>query len=229
MKNVVIILHSQGARGAFEAGVWQAIRKYGFEIGGTNIKDIQPLAVFGVSSGAINGALIAESKTKELADLWNGIATNSMTTANFLQLINYRTSLELEAFGKYPLSEIMALQHLGFQFDLSKKESLFEWTQNYNPFTKAVEFASKLDELEDIHFLIISSNPDQQLEAFLRANQLLIDELRNGGVTPSQTVPTLKPFTTHIIEPTAALSSSSNFARSMVLNSYLNGYLLVKH
>ena len=68
MKNVVIILHSQGARGAFEAGVWQAIRKYGFEIGGTNIKDIQPLAVFGVSSGAINGALIAESKTKELAD-----------------------------------------------------------------------------------------------------------------------------------------------------------------
>lgn len=229
MKNLIIILHSQGARGAFEAGAWQAIRKYGFVIEGINIKDIQPLAVFGVSSGAINGALIAESKTKELADLWNGIAINSISTAKYLQLINYRTSLELEAFEKYPLSEIMALQQIGFQFDQRKKESHFEWTQNYNPFTKAVEFASKLDEWKDTHFLIFSSHQDQQLETFLRTNQLLIDELRNGVETQSESVSTLKPFTTHIIEPAGVLSSSFNYSRSMVLNSYLNGYLLVKH
>ncbi len=61
-----LVLGGGGARGAYEAGVWKALRELEYNI------DI----VCGTSVGAINGAMVVQDKFHETIALWNEIETH---------------------------------------------------------------------------------------------------------------------------------------------------------
>ncbi len=65
VRKTALVLGGGGARGAYEIGVWQAVRELGIPV------DI----VTGSSVGAINGALIAQDAFDLAAELWKEIET----------------------------------------------------------------------------------------------------------------------------------------------------------
>ena len=64
-KKVALVLGGGGSRGAYEAGVWQALTELGIEI------DI----VTGCSVGAINAAMVVQGNVDLTAQLWREIET----------------------------------------------------------------------------------------------------------------------------------------------------------
>ena len=126
MKNVVVILTGGGARGAFQAGAWNRILKEGINFGNGMEKIGVPKAVFGVSAGALNGAMIAMGKDREVINLWNEIAGNpdEVYTSDFLKMENGKTKLDLQQFGKYILSDVGAFQKIGLLFEKSRNKIL---------------------------------------------------------------------------------------------------------
>jgi NTE family protein len=77
--NIGLVLSGGGARGAYQIGVWRAMRELGLEsrIG----------VVAGASIGAINGALIAQQDWNLALDLWQRVQPNQIFDADF----NYKT------------------------------------------------------------------------------------------------------------------------------------------
>ena len=63
-----LVLEGGGVRGAFQVGVWKALRKMNIEI----------CAVAGASIGAINGALIAQDEYDTAMKLWRQIAAEDI-------------------------------------------------------------------------------------------------------------------------------------------------------
>lgn len=61
-----LVLGGGGSRGAYELGVWKALRELGIEI----------RVVVGTSIGAINGALVAQGDFEKAAALWDRIETS---------------------------------------------------------------------------------------------------------------------------------------------------------
>lgn len=61
-----LVLSGGGSRGAYEAGVWQALTELG--------KDID--MVYGTSVGAINGAMVAQGDLEQTVNLWREIETH---------------------------------------------------------------------------------------------------------------------------------------------------------
>ena len=61
-----LVLSGGGSRGAYEAGVWQALTDLGISI------DI----VTGSSVGAINGAMICQGSLEDTVNLWREIETH---------------------------------------------------------------------------------------------------------------------------------------------------------
>ena len=65
-KKVALVLGGGGSRGAYEAGVWQALTELGIEI------DI----VTGCSVGAINAAMVVQGNVDLTAQLWRELETH---------------------------------------------------------------------------------------------------------------------------------------------------------
>ncbi len=65
-KKTALVLSGGGARGAYEAGVWQALTELGIEI------DI----ITGTSVGAINAAMIAQGELELACNLWKEMETH---------------------------------------------------------------------------------------------------------------------------------------------------------
>ena len=65
-KKVALVLGGGGSRGAYEAGVWQALTELGIEI------DI----VTGCSVGAINAAMVVQGNVELTAQLWRELETH---------------------------------------------------------------------------------------------------------------------------------------------------------
>lgn len=65
-KKTALVLSGGGARGAYEAGVWQALSELGIEI------DI----VTGASVGSINGAMVCQGDLDATVSLWKEIETH---------------------------------------------------------------------------------------------------------------------------------------------------------
>ncbi|MBQ8590858.1 MAG: patatin-like phospholipase family protein [Firmicutes bacterium] len=65
MKKTALVLSGGGSRGAYQAGVWQALREMGISIH----------MVVGTSVGAINGAAIAQNAFEETQELWRRLET----------------------------------------------------------------------------------------------------------------------------------------------------------
>lgn len=126
MKKLVLILTGGGARGSFQVGAWQRILKDGINFGNGQEKTGVPHAVFGVSAGALNGAMIAMGKNKELFELWNRIAgrPDEIFVSDFLKTENNKTTLDTENLAKFLLSDVSALQKLGLLFKGSREKVL---------------------------------------------------------------------------------------------------------
>lgn len=67
-KPVAVVLAGGGARGAYQIGVWKAMLDCEIDIG----------AVYGVSVGAINGAMMAVGDFKTAKDLWQKIEKDNV-------------------------------------------------------------------------------------------------------------------------------------------------------
>ncbi len=66
MKKTALVLSGGGSRGAYEIGVWKALKEL----------DIKIDMVFGTSVGSINGALIAQGDLDAAEKLWYELETN---------------------------------------------------------------------------------------------------------------------------------------------------------
>ena len=65
-EKIALVLSGGGSRGAYEAGVWQALTELGIDI------DI----VTGASVGAINGAMVCQGDLDLTVSLWREIETH---------------------------------------------------------------------------------------------------------------------------------------------------------
>ena len=65
MKKTAFVLSGGGSRGAYEIGVWKALKELGVEID----------MVFGTSVGAINGAMVAQDEPELAEKLWKQMQT----------------------------------------------------------------------------------------------------------------------------------------------------------
>jgi len=95
MSKVGLVLSGGGSRGAYEIGVWQALRELGIII------DL----VVGTSVGAINGAIICQGGYDIAVSLWKEVETNMV----FDLKENNRTSKKLEFnidIGGIPLEQL---------------------------------------------------------------------------------------------------------------------------
>lgn len=66
MKKTALVLSGGGSRGAYEIGVWKALKELGIEID----------MVFGTSVGAINGAMVAQDEPELAERLWKQMQTS---------------------------------------------------------------------------------------------------------------------------------------------------------
>ena len=72
-RKTALVLGGGGARGAYEIGVWQALREM----------DIQIDIVTGASVGAINGAIVAQDSFDLALNLWREIQTDMVVDTGF--------------------------------------------------------------------------------------------------------------------------------------------------
>lgn len=75
MIQIGLVLSGGGARGAYQMGVWRAMRELNLEP--------QLKVVTGASIGAINGALIAQQDWKKAWDLWQSVHPSQIFDADF--------------------------------------------------------------------------------------------------------------------------------------------------
>ena len=66
MKKTAFVLSGGGSRGAYEIGLWKALKELGIEID----------MVFGTSVGAINGAMVAQDEPELAERLWKQMETS---------------------------------------------------------------------------------------------------------------------------------------------------------
>lgn len=71
-KEYGLVLEGGGAKGAYQIGVWKALKEYGVKIKG----------VSGVSVGALNGALICMDDLKAAQDIWENISYSKVMNVN---------------------------------------------------------------------------------------------------------------------------------------------------
>ena len=65
-KKTALVLGGGGSRGAYEIGVWQALKALGIKID----------MVYGTSVGAINAAMVAQGDLDLTAELWKELETD---------------------------------------------------------------------------------------------------------------------------------------------------------
>lgn len=98
-KKVALVLSGGGSRGAYEAGVWQALKEMGIKI------DI----VTGASVGAINGVMVAQGDLDLSIDLWKELETHMVfDVAEGSQTFDYAKEFVLNnGTGSNGLHELM--------------------------------------------------------------------------------------------------------------------------
>lgn len=85
MKKIGIVFSGGGGKGAYEIGVWKALREF----------NVMPKQVSGTSVGALNGALYTQQSFDEAVDIWMNIETKDILTTNSEDIVNKATSVLL--------------------------------------------------------------------------------------------------------------------------------------
>lgn len=73
-KGIGLVLGGGGGKGAYQIGVWRAIREFNLENKIT--------AVMGTSVGALNAVLFAENKFDNAEELWNNISQEQFLSSD---------------------------------------------------------------------------------------------------------------------------------------------------
>jgi NTE family protein len=125
-KKLIVILSGGGAKSAFQTGAWSYIQKHSINLSGTKVKIDIPSAVFGVSGGGLNGAMIAMGKHQELFDMWDQIAGNPSEVYNsdFVKQVGNKVDFDTNKIIKHLFSDLNTLQKAGLMFKHSRKRSL---------------------------------------------------------------------------------------------------------
>ena len=78
-----LVLSGGGAKGAFEMGVWKALRECDYSLG----------AVIGTSVGALNAAMIAQDDYEMAMAFWSNLTINQVLDLN--KKITYNQLLDI--------------------------------------------------------------------------------------------------------------------------------------
>lgn len=210
MKKVVVILTGGGARGAFQAGAWKGILQSGMHFSGTEAEPLGvPDAVFGVSAGALNGAMIAMGKDNELFQLWHKLAGNpqEIYTSDFLKTENNKTKLDIEALGKYLLSDVGFAQKVGLLFKKSRNKTLgrvlekvqaLRGLSDNSPLHEKVKHFIKLEDIKSEVFQAgFVSLKDGQYYS-MKQDDFTSNEALQNAVLASSSIPLVWPAVDHI-------------------------------
>ncbi|MDY5910527.1 MAG: patatin-like phospholipase family protein [Inconstantimicrobium porci] len=80
IRNIALVLGGGGGRGAYQIGVWKALREFGIE---KNIK-----AVSGTSIGGINAAFFAQGSYEKAESLWRNISSEQIVVIDAKKIIS---------------------------------------------------------------------------------------------------------------------------------------------
>lgn len=119
-----VVLAGGGSRGAYQAGVWQALRECGVEYG----------IVTGTSVGALNGAMMVQGDLEETLRLW------ARLTAQDVANVDLSRATENGRPGAAVYAEFLRQAALGGGVDISGLESLMRAVIDEGKF-----FASPID------------------------------------------------------------------------------------
>lgn len=101
-KEYGIVLEGGGAKGAYQIGVWKALRDYGVKIKG----------VAGVSVGALNGALICMGDYEKAENLWKNISYSSIMNVDddeMEKLLNRKfKDINIQSVGRHSRNIIIS-------------------------------------------------------------------------------------------------------------------------
>lgn len=125
-KKLILILSGGGAKGAFQVGAWNRIIQEGLQFGNSHLDVKIPDAVFGISAGALNGAMIAMGKFKELLKLWNQIAGNpqEIYTSKFLKAEGEKVNFDTDALMKHLTDDLNFIDKSRLMFKKSRKKTI---------------------------------------------------------------------------------------------------------
>jgi NTE family protein len=190
----VLVLQGGGSLGAFACGVMKAFAK----------KDIKLDIISGTSIGAINGAILAGSKTdnavKDLEDFWLELAESSLSIIPDFFTLNYdystgylfphlirspSASINSAVFGvpKFFVPRWFEwgggqLPGMGMDFNLSKAQQLRNWTYLYDntPLRKTIEKYVDFRKLSPREQLADEDNNPQTIRLIVTAANVLTAE-----------------------------------------------------
>lgn len=125
-KKLILILSGGGAKGAFQVGAWNRIVQQGLQFGDTRLDVKIPDAVFGISAGALNGAMIAMGKFRDLLKLWNQIAGNpqEIYTSQFLKTEGDKVKFDTDALMKYLTDGLSFIDKSRLMFKRKRKKTI---------------------------------------------------------------------------------------------------------
>ena len=86
-----LVLSGGGAKGAFEMGVWKALRECNYSLG----------AVIGTSVGALNAAMIAQDDYEIAMDFWSNLTINQVLDLNKKMTNTYVEQWSKESFDVF--------------------------------------------------------------------------------------------------------------------------------
>ncbi len=121
---IILILSGGGAKGAFQVGVWQALREYGILTKYGIIKIEIPHVIFGISAGALNGAMIAQGKEQELTAMWKKIAGHpeEVYTSDFFEFQGQKIKIKGKGIMNHFIPELTFLEKAGLIFKVRRKK-----------------------------------------------------------------------------------------------------------
>lgn len=178
-KKLILILSGDGAKGAFQVGAYNRMLQDGLQFENTHLEVNVPDAVFGISTGAFNGACIAMGKFRELLKFWNQIAgnPNQIYMGQFLKSEVLKEGFVSLKDGKYhslrqqefPKDQelqkaVLASESIPMIWTPLKsvKTNDFELNQLNNgeirdttPFRNAIKYVNSSEDDAEYHFLVI--------------------------------------------------------------------------
>lgn len=165
-KEWAIVLAGGGAKGAYQIGVWRALKECGyFQKTG---------AFFGDSIGAINACLMAGTSYEEAKDAWEKL--------NFFTVFQPDLEMIDGKEGLFSREELVKLfdEHMDFQKIASSKVYVNATKLQKNGEKKAVYFRLKGEEPEKIKKILLASSA---LPVLYESVEIDGEEYRDGGLT----------------------------------------------
>lgn len=156
-KEYGLVLEGGGAKGAYQIGVWKALREYGVKIKG----------ISGVSVGALNGALICMGEYERAEQLWSNIT--------YSQIMDVE-DIKMDKLVTRNLKELS----IG---DLTHKTSKFLLDRGFdiNPLKQLIEESIDEDKIQqsDIEFVIGTFSITDLKELVVTAKEVDIEYLKD--------------------------------------------------